>query len=110
MAPPSKTRRREYRGNVEMPGALRHNVTCRSNVSVSDLSVRGCRIATSAEGIAVGASVFVRLSELAPLRATVRWSGKGMVGLEFNQPLYIPVLDHLLNLWPFTMTAELETN
>ena len=104
------TRRRERRGTVAMPGAIRHNVTCRSNVSVGDLSARGCRILTRDEGITVGTSVFVRLNELAPLRATVRWRGEGSAGLEFDHPLYIPVLDHLLNHWSFTMTAELETN
>ena len=105
-----QTRRRERRGNVAMPGTIRHNVTCRSSVAISDLSARGCRIVTTDEGISAGTSLFVRLNHLAPLRATVRWRGQGNMGLEFDQPLYIPVLDHLLDQWPFAMIAELETN
>ncbi len=109
MIPSSDTRRRERRGTVAMPGALRYNVTCRSKVSVSDLSSHGCRVSTCDEGLVVGASVFVRLNDLAPLRATVRWRCAGIVGLEFDHPLYLPVLDHLLGHWPFTVTADLET-
>jgi hypothetical protein len=110
MACPEETRRREQRGSVVMQGAIRHNITCRTPVSISDLSARGCRVFTADEGIGIGSCVFVRLNDLAPLRATARWRRGGNVGLEFDQPLYLPVLDHLLNHWQFTMTVELETN
>lgn len=110
MTPPEATRRSDRRGSVTMSGAIRHNVTCRSGVSINDLSARGCRILTDDEGIAVGTSVYVRLDKLAPLRATARWRNGDQVGLEFDQPLYVAVLDHLLGQWHFPKTVELETN
>lgn len=110
MACSEELRRREPRGSIAMPGAIRHNVTCRTPVSISDLSARGCRVWTTDDSIGVGSCVFVRLNDLAPLRATARWRRGASVGLEFDQPLYIPVLDHLLGQWTFAMTVELETN
>lgn len=99
--------RREMRGRVIMPGAIRHNVTCRAEVAIADLSTSGCRINRPGQDLAIGSAVFVRLHELAPLRAMVRWNQAGLTGLEFEQPLYIAVLDHLLNQWQVRMTAEL---
>lgn len=93
-----------------MPGRVRHKVTRRTNVAIADLSAHGCRIEAADDEVAVGSPVFVRLDGLAPLRATVRWHEGGVAGLEFDHPLYIPVLDHLLKQWSFEVTAELETN
>lgn len=99
--------RREARGHVIMPGAIRHNVTCRAEVAVTDLSARGCRIISSGQDLVLGSALFVRLDQLAPLRATVRWDEAGIIGLEFDRPLYIPVMDHLLIRWPAPLTPEL---
>lgn len=104
------SRRKALRGSVAMPGRVRHNVTRRANVAIADLSAHGCRIEAADDEVAVGSPVFVRLDGLAPLRATVRWHEGGVAGLEFDHPLYIPVLDHLLKQWSLGVTAELETN
>lgn len=104
------SRRRALRGSVVMPGGVRHSLTRRASVSIADLSANGCRIETTDEEIAIGSPVFVRLDGLAPLRATVRWRDAGVAGLEFDHPLYIPVMDHLLKQWSQGVTPELETN
>lgn len=92
--------RREDRDRVAMPGRLRRNVTCRTEVGVIDLSAHGCRIDTGGSALAIGSSVFVRLDELGALRATVRWQEDRIAGLEFDSPLYAPVVDHLVAHWP----------
>ena len=104
------SRRKALRGSVAMPGRVRHNITRRANVAIADLSAHGCRIEAAEAEVAIGSPVFVRLDGLAPLRATVRWQDGAIAGLEFDHPLYIPVLDHLLKQWSFEVTPELETN
>lgn len=104
---PQRELRYEERGDVMMPGKLRHNVTCRTETDVIDLSTRGCRISVREKGITVGSTAFIRLDNLAPLRATVRWHAAGFAGVEFDWPLYLPVHDHLLNAWRFTVAAKL---
>ena len=99
--------RRKPRQGTAMPGRLRFNVTTRAAVAVTDLSVHGCRIAT-ATGLAVDSPVFVRLDQLGALRAIVRWQRDGAAGLEFDQPLYPPVYDHLLAEWPARGAATSE--
>lgn len=90
-----------------MPGAIRHSVTCRAEIAVTDLSTAGCRIGTRNGELALGSALFVKLDHLAPLRATVRWHEAGIAGLEFDRPLYVPVLEHLLKHWPAGKTPEL---
>lgn len=104
-----RDQRREDRGSVVLPGGIRHNVTSRAEVKVTDLSARGCRIEAPGRDLDQGSAVFIRLDQLAPLRANVRWYEAGFAGLEFDQPLYVAVLDHLIARWPNRMTAELVT-
>jgi len=99
--------RREERERVIMPGGIRYDVTSRTVVTVADLSTSGCRIDQPGHDLALGSIVFVRLDHLAPLRARVRWNEPGIAGLEFEQPLYIPVLNHLLNRWRNNITTNL---
>lgn len=92
--------RREARDRIAMPGRLRRNVTCRTEVGVLDLSPNGCRIDTGGSLLAIGSPVFVRLDQLGAVRATVRWQEDRIAGLEFDSPLYPPVVDHLVANWP----------
>lgn len=90
--------RRESRGLVTMPGRIRHKINHRCEVAVTNLSRFGCRVVGSAD-CAVGSTLFVRLDQLAALRTTVRWRSGSVIGLEFDSPLYLPVLDHLMRNW-----------
>lgn len=92
--------RREARDGIAMPGRLRRNVTCRMEVGVLDLSPNGCRIDTGGSALAIGSPVFVRLDQLGAVRAIVRWQEDRIAGLEFDSPLYPPVVDHLVANWP----------
>lgn len=91
--------RRESRGLVTMPGRIRHTINRRSEVAIADLSRLGCRIVGPVD-VSIGSTLFVRLDQLAALRTTVRWRSGTSLGLEFDTPLYLPVLEHLLRHWP----------
>jgi hypothetical protein len=63
-------------------------------VRLTDLSVRGFRIARLSEG-RVGQVITIRIRGIEPLRAVIRRNDTSGVGCEFARPLSVYVLDHL---------------
>lgn len=62
-----------------------------------ELSLEGCRIAGSAgHGFAVGDAVRVRVDGFDAIPGQVRWADNGCVGLRFDRPLHIPVLESMI--------------
>jgi hypothetical protein len=54
-----------------------------------EISLGGCRISNLAACPAdVGDQVAVLLGEFEAMRAQVRWTGEGVIGLRFNRPLH----------------------
>lgn len=70
------------------------------DVTVTDLSRKGCRIKTNGLELRVGESVAVRLEGLESLLATVRWIDGQFMGIEFDYPLHSAVVDHLCRIHP----------
>ena len=75
-----------------------------SGIIVLDLSVAGCMIDTCALAIRPRQRILIQLPSLAYSAARVLWVEEKLAGLEFEQPLYGPVLDHLLRV--FSMTPQ----
>lgn len=98
--------RREPRGQLAMPGAARDGSVSRCGVAVTDLSTHGCRIIFANNELDNALQVFISLDNLAPQRAHVRWRNRLTAGLEFEQPLYLPVVDHLLAKWKSDLMGE----
>ena len=74
---------------------------CRSRstsvgVQVLDLSAAGCMVATQGWRFMSDEKVLISLPGLSYLRASVLWTDENTAGLQFDQPLYEPVLAHLL--------------
>ncbi len=65
---------------------------------VSDITTHGCSIATTSQIHDAGTRVFVRPEGLEAILGTVRWVIGGKFGVEFDAPLYAPVVDHLHRL------------
>ena len=62
-----------------------------------EVSLDGCRLALAdSDSFSVEQSITVEISHFAKLRAQVRWSGNGFVGLRFDHPLHTAELDELL--------------
>lgn len=63
---------------------------------VVNLSESGCKLRVSANFVDVGDMVFVKPDGLETLAGTVRWKYDGWMGVEFQQAVYRPVVDHLV--------------
>lgn len=63
---------------------------------VVDLSEAGCRLRLSANFVDVGDTVFIKPDSLEALAGTVRWKNDHWMGIEFQQTVYRPVVDHLV--------------
>jgi hypothetical protein len=81
-----------------LAAACRTQHGMRDNAYISDISPRGCRLATSTLAIRVGLRIVVRPQGLEGLGGVVRWIDGQDAGIEFDTPLYEPVVDHLSQL------------
>jgi hypothetical protein len=54
-----------------------------------------CKVKAVANFAAVGDSVTIKPEALEALTGTVRWKEDGWLGVEFNNPMYGPVVDYL---------------
>lgn len=103
--------RRELRGQLAMPGVTRDSKALRRSVAITDLSAHGCRILLANGEIEDNVtSLFIHLDNLSPQRAYVRWRDQRRAGLEFEKPLYQPVVDHLLAKWRLIREGQVLVN
>lgn len=87
--------RRFIRRNIRAEGVLRY-ARARHAVTLEDLSEQGCQFRLPIQaGLPVGATVTISIAGLTPFVATVRWYRGGWAGVEFDLPVYPPVLAHL---------------
>jgi hypothetical protein len=65
-------------------------------VAMENLSEQGCQFWVPRKaGLPKGTSIALYIEKMGPFPATVRWAREGWVGVEFDQPLYGPVLRHI---------------
>lgn len=81
-----------------MPAHCRLMSGLRDNVMVSDLSTHGCCIATRTLSLTVGTRVMLKLDGIEAISCTVCWVGGNQCGLQFERPIYEPVVEHLCRL------------
>ncbi len=65
---------------------------------ICDLSTHGCCLATHALYPVVGTRILVKVTGLDAMTGIVRWAVHHRCGVEFDLPLYSPVVDHLCRL------------
>lgn len=87
--------RRSRRLTLAMPARLRRLNGFADDVVIRDLSMHGCRVVLHGLALAAGSKVVVRPTGLEGLCATVRWMSHDEAGIEFDLPLYLPVVEHL---------------
>ena len=88
--------RREQRYSISVPGRYRKGTGVRYNVAIKDLSEYGCQFSDLVGRIDVNDDITIRIGEIGPLDARVKWVAKREIGVEFDQPLYPSVLDHII--------------
>lgn len=62
-----------------------------------EISLDGCRITSgTAQGFAIGDPVRVRVDGFDAISGQVRWSDNGCVGLRFDRPLHLAMLETMI--------------
>ena len=69
------------------------------DVAVTDLTVDGCSIALQGVELRQKQAVSIKLESLDFIKGRITWSSETGAGLEFERPLYGPVVEHLLRTY-----------
>ena len=88
--------RREKRYSIAVPGRYRKGTGVGFNVAIKDLSEYGCQFSDLGGRVQKGDEITIRIGSIGPLTARVKWIEKRKVGVEFEQPLYPSVLEHII--------------
>ena len=67
----------------------------RDQAWLCDISTHGCRIVTKTLYLSVGMRVTIKPEGMEAFSGMVRWLGPDGAGVEFDNPLYGPVVEHL---------------
>jgi len=67
----------------------------RDEAWLCDISTHGCRIVTKTLYLSVGMRVTIKPEGMEAFSGMVRWLGADGAGVEFDNPLYGPVVEHL---------------
>lgn len=95
MRPGARDLRRFARRNISAKGWIRHQRR-RVPVQFENLSEQGCQFWLPIRGgLASGAAVTLYIDTLGPFESTVRWWRDGWCGVEFDVPVYPPILRHM---------------
>lgn len=87
--------RRTDRKPVVLEAQCRTGSGMRGSGELSDISTKGCCITTRDLSLSVGSRLVVRPEGLEGLTGVVRWIDGSRAGVEFETPLYAPVMEHL---------------
>lgn len=68
----------------------------RGSGELSDISTKGCCIATRDLFLSVGSRVVIRPEGMEGLTGIVRWIDGQIAGVEFDSLLYEPIMNHLV--------------
>ncbi|MBV1689077.1 PilZ domain-containing protein [Novosphingobium sp. G106] len=90
--------RRAQRRSVSLAATCRTESGMRDNGYISDISPHGCRLATNTLAVRIGLRIVIRPQGLEGLGGVVRWIEGQHAGIEFDTPLYEPVVDQLSQL------------
>ena len=87
--------RRAERLPLVLPARCRSRSGFLDRVVITDISIWGCRIQSFALTMHQGDLVVVRPESLEGLCGVIRWVHDHAAGIEFDRPLYGPVVDHM---------------
>lgn len=87
--------RSKMRHNVSVWGRYRSKNGVRRDIQLKNLSETGCQFYDRFTGLQSGDEITLRIENLGPFDATVRWVDAGYVGVQFSGELYGPTFDHI---------------
>ncbi|MCK9542213.1 MAG: PilZ domain-containing protein [Novosphingobium sp.] len=92
---PEEHHRRSERHVVDLGAHCRTQSGLRDRGRISNISLEGCCVVTNALFVKVGIRVLVKPDGMEGLTGMVRWIDGTRAGIEFDMPLYPPVVDYL---------------
>lgn len=69
----------------------------RDNGEISDISAEGCCVRMRGLYFRVGTRVVLRPEGMEGMTGVVRWTHGDLAGVEFDRPMYGPVLDFIVS-------------
>jgi hypothetical protein len=87
--------RRAQRRSLKLAATCRTQSGLRDDALISDISQYGCCLTTRTFIVRIGTRVFIRPNGLEGLSGVIRWINGNHAGVEFDNPLYEPVVEHL---------------
>lgn len=96
--PKPETARKVERVPVALAARCRTMGGMRDEAYLCDISTHGCRIVTRSLYLSVGMRVTIKPEGMEAIGGVVRWLGQDGAGVEFDNPLYGPVVEHLCAL------------
>ena len=88
--------RRNKRYSIDADGRYRKGTGVRFNIAIRNLSEKGCHFADLVGRLNVDDEISLRIGDIGPVPAKVKWIEKRTAGVEFEQPLHVSVLDHVI--------------
>lgn len=88
--------RRETRYSIAVNGRYRKGTGVRFDIALRNLSEYGCQFADLVGRLQKGDEITLRIGEIGPIPSRVKWVEKRQAGVEFEDPLYPSVLEHIL--------------
>lgn len=72
----------------------------RDNGEISDISTEGCCVRMRGIYFRVGTRVVLRPQGMEGITGIVRWVSGDLAGVEFDRPIYPPIVDHIAAAHP----------
>ncbi|MAC59677.1 MAG: hypothetical protein CMH85_15705 [Novosphingobium sp.] len=92
--------RREKRLALGASAVVRDSCKTRIGGTMLDISQWGCRIQLSSPTASPGRCVTIKLEGMESWSGYVRWANATQVGIEFERPLHLAIVDHLAQVHP----------
>ena len=90
--------RQAERKPVTMGARCRTMSGLRDEGQLSDLSTHGCCLTMRSMFLGVGTRVMIKPEGMEAISGVIRWLAGNRAGVQFDQPLYGPVFEHLSQL------------
>lgn len=94
-----QTPRRAPRLGVRIPAQMRERGSLRYRCKVLDISQMGFRFETALR-IPIGATVWLKIPDIAELAAEIEWHRGNEYGCSFEAPMHQAVVDHVAKHYP----------
>jgi hypothetical protein len=99
MADRSPVNRNVNRRPVRMAAQCRSSTGLRDEGWLEDISAHGCCLVTRTISFRVDSRIVIRPQGLEGVTGVVRWISGTKAGVEFDHPLYPPMVEHLWNTY-----------